>query len=630
MNSHLNNETNYHVLVFSNAPFHTDNTRVEFQNSFSSPLVLPDKRYKIGLKYLCMDFHIEKKQIYDGVFSFEHDLIYFELTKSYKEKAEYFPSNLFHTLSTSSFQNKHHTITTFVKKFDKLFKRSAGYTQYARKIGSDRTRKFFTCHDNKDGTFTFQMQIPTNMLKYIYLSNDLVKIFNLQDVINSPNHKTYWSLKRYGTEMNYHQFYFGAYLWQHPTAQEYSLSSIIAKPLLQNNLPKILCVKVNEISSKTNFGNEEKIIAMIPLSKKEITTKYSFLKYENLNCTFHDIQLSQRLELQKLKITLENEKGEKLNLGTGQPTNIQFLCQKMNIEEHILRLSSQITNLFPNNTAANFKVNLDRLRNMNYYDYEIGLHSIFIPKIVSLPNEIRKLLYVNISFQNENFHITLHKEEKYETQDIFLDYLKSETKEKSPIEFTLFWKQKQETMFIKINCQNQEHIDSYLSTLTITMSSLLWYILTNESEIHDKLIYSENILHKIGTEFEDTLMEDIHNNSKFDFNYKDRLTPHSCAIYCDVITPHITGEMYGQILQCIPLDLYLTVEQSTTEKQLTENEQLHKMDDYYYYKPLQISYYSICQLSNIHFLLKTLDGTTLNFYDQTLKTYINVNLRKRQ
>ena len=472
------------------------------------------------------------------------------------------------------------------------------------------------------------MHLPLNILKYIWLSDDLVKIFNLQDVINSPNHKNYWTHERYGTMAYYWRFFSGGFLWQHPSAQEYSLSSIITKPLLQNNLPKILCVKVNEISSKTNFGNEEKIIAMIPLSKKEITTKYSFLKYENQNCTFHDIQLSQRLELQKLKITLENEKGEKLNLGTGQPTSIQFLCQKMNSEEHILRLSSQTTDLFPNNTASNFEVNLDRLRNMKYHDYEIGLHSIFIPKIVSVPDEIRKLLYVTISFQNENFHITLHKEEKYETLDIFLDYLKSETKSKSSIEFTLFWKQ--ETIRIKINLTKQEHIDSLFSTLNITMSPLLWYIITNESETYDKLIYSRDIKHKFGTEFEDTVMADIHSNSKFDFNYKDRMTPHSCAIYCDAITPHITGEIYGQILQCIPLDIYLTVEQSTTEKQLNENEKLHTMNDYYYYKPLQISYYSIYQLSNFHFLLKTLDGTTLNFFDRALKTYINVNLRKRQ
>ena len=618
MNSHLNTETHYHISTFSNAPFHKDNTRVCFQNTFASPLVLPDNEYKIGLKYVSMDFNVYESDVHTKILNTDLPILDIVLTTEYQRKSNFRPNpNTPLQLIPSYFNSDIHTMSTFTKKLNKLFKALIRYDAY-----SDQKRAFFSCVENVDGSNTIQIRIGTDIAKSIAFSEPLINLLNLGNKIY--NHKD-WQKDKY---THYWRYFLTKLAFLNPKRKiDFTMNSVVKKQLVQNNLPKLIFVKVDQISSTVNLGQFEKVIAMIPISKDNLVKKYSFLKYENLQCSLHNIQLSQHLELQKLKITLENEKGQQLHLKPGQATYVQFLIQKTMTENNILRISSETTDLFPNNTASEFQINLSHLLNMNYHDYEMGFHSIFIPKIVTLSDDVKTQFYMTLNYLNKDYKITLNNIDKHcDTLDNVLKYIKKESKKQTPIEFT-FIPNALESQYIEIslNRHKREKI-SGKDKIKIETSPLLWYTLTNISKLENVLVYHNIKLTSYSYDDFLSVEEDV----LFDFNFKDRLTPHTCAIYCDAITPHITGELYGQILQCIPIDVILTMKQSNNTKQIAENKELDSQDDYYFYKPQEISYYSLCQLLNMHFILKTLDGNSIKFHNSTLKTYINVMLKRKQ
>ena len=654
MNSHLNTESQIHILSISNTPFHPENTRVNFRNTFSTPLLLPNENYEIGLKTIGFDLKFHEKDISKKLFSFPHDIIQFEVNDSmwYHHNHDYEPDTKktenFYAIESSEFDDDMHTYPTFIKTLNNKMK--ALFCSHKQRYSH------FSCVENSDGSFTFSCRLRGSLFKSIIFSEEFIKLLKLEKLFTDRK----WRKIDFTEKLKYWRFSFATstsnFLMQQQQKpkQRYfftlELNSVIRQQITYTNLPKFIIVKLHELTSTAiNFGDNEKIITMLPITKKNISADYTCYKYENVNNTFHKIK-TKNSEIHGFEITLENENHELLKLQPGQPTIIQFLLKEMSVDHHIIRVSSQPSQNFPDNTAANFTVDLQHLHNVieNYHDYEIGLHSIFLPKLLSLTENINDYFYIVIQYCSEIYKVILDfKHSNFELTNLFIGEIPTQTKRQSPLELTFSKRDTAiDTLFITINRHKREDlsevrnnisIDKYstgemhhklkiFNDLKIHLSPYLWYILTNKVVTEDKEIYSGEISDRIGNTFEvDSTVDDFELN----FNIKDRLTPHFCLLNCDAINPHIVCETYDQILQCIPLDVVLTAPHSNKSTQLQINKELNAIDSYYYYRPEEISYYSLCKILNMQFCLQDTDGNQLSFRDKQLHTYLTLNLKRK-
>ena len=625
MNSHLNTESQIHILAISNASFHSKNTRVNFQNTFSTPLLLPNENYEIGLKTIGFDLKFHKKDISCNLFKFHHDLIQFQLSDNYISKhRNSVREDNFYAIHTSVFDNNKdkHTYLTFIKTLNDTFGDLLG--DYFKK------KSFFSCVENDDGSVTFSCRLTSDVFKKIVISEALIKLLKLEKIFNDKK----WFKIKFGEKLKYWRFNFYKaipdFLRSTKDKITLTLNSVIKEHFIYTKLPKFIIVKLHELTStEINFGEHDKIIAMLPIKRSHASSEFASFKYENINNTFHKIK-TKNSEIHGFKITLENENHKVLKLQPGQPTVIQLLLKEMGVDHHIIRFSSHPSIHFPKNTSSNFGINLQHLHNVitNYHEYEIGLHSIFLPKLLSLPKTDKEYFYIMLKYMKKSYKIELEPNAyMFELSSLF-SQISIQSKKQSPLELTFAtYTNVKNILKIKINRYKRENITNtnfQSSMVTIKFSPYLWYVLTNTVSKIDKEIYSESVSSQIEYDVETTVQD-----FELNFNFKERLTPHFCFLNCDGINPHIVGESYDQVFQCIPIDVELTLPHPDYKNQIEINKKNELIDSYFYYKPEEISYFSICKIHNMHFILKNLDGFELSFLNKNLNTYLTLNLRKK-
>lgn len=357
--------TSSNIILFSNADQkrHPHNTRSSFTNTLPQPIDFSSEECEVGLSAIYIDLLFSK-----------------------------IPSNLVN-LSYPSLMLQQ--VEDYEDGLEKLIPFSANTFEYVNSVG--------------DLSWLFGRLIGTSRKVQIISQSDKIKIM-FSGYVLAMNIKVANWLK---IDLNdYERTMVGTsgeeWVWLK------SAFSINKKTILNSPYPQNINVVLSEIQPTLTSDGYKQIITSIPQSLYESN--------KQLSLEFKDVQFYklQRSVLSSLSIQLTNEKNEPLKLGHGQGTVVSLTVkQKMDSTFWVTVRSTDNKDVYPNNSASNFIVELPRLLHLDPNSWETALSTAEIPTSINLQPYLDSDFAV---FQTRDVYELLNKSPIYNDTN-FLDEL---------------------------------------------------------------------------------------------------------------------------------------------------------------------------------------------------------------
>ena len=307
--------------------------------------------------------------------------------------------------------------------------------------------------------------------------------------------------------------------------------------------------------------------------------------------------------LERLTITLRDEKSELLHLFTSQSTVVKLKFKKMqNKEAFVTRFASTDSeNIYPENRANKFRVQLPHVLDLESGQWEVALSSIHYPEKLSIANILRNkknfwmqiLTPANndarISNRNIRFNFATLAEEVDNVTDL-LNRINNAVRQAF-----------HGLGILRLTLEQDQSISYSASMLTLRLSPLMAKLMGNLAVTND-MDY-----------FELVSVENPENGRFPGQADLSRCLPNNLLLHSDFIKPILVGGAYSKTLKLIP-----RLGEETGEKYRT-----------YYSHHLDFVNLGINKISTVEFSLTDISGYPITFQDDDSVTHLNILFRMK-
>lgn len=366
------------------------------------------------------------------------------------------------------------------------------------------------------------------------------------------------------------------FLGYHSTAKKFArIDSDVF--ILEKNYPKLVKIYCNEIEPQI-FNNTFSKDLLIFSPDFQATDDFFFKEVESpdfvplINTTISDIT-----------IKLTDEKNEQLNIEKGHATIIKLRLRKMDRfkKSFNVRLSSEKTALFPENTNYNFKVKLPNFIDLSEGNWRVCLNSINHPAKFStmLVEDYDRMIIFREKGNKEVYQLLFESNLTYDEERLFSDldlFLKSN-------EIGYLFDESNGQKSIHITKPGKLVISRYIGAI-LGLGQDYTKHFVYESYQKDTDMRSWDV-----TKESPKIVQSVKNT---DLNI---LKPNYIMVYSDIVKSTIIAGDFAKILKIIPLkatDLNYVIQEFRT-KEFTELERT--------------------QLDVIEINLRSHDGAFINF-----------------
>jgi len=346
--------------------------------------------------------------------------------------------------------------------------------------------------------------------------------------------------------------------------------------------PEVIKVLLEEIKQGLSASGNHRDLAIIPFNTSETDSSF-----------YHEViqkeyfPLASNL-LQNLTVKLVDEDGDELQVLPAHPTFIKLKFKNMSSQSFILRLSSKdSTDIYTDNTASNFRIQLPRLMMLTGNRWEVALSTINFPSRISIGDYLSHLdLWIEIETENGwNEWGLAH------TINLKNNYLSNYEELQAAINDNTFIFGNIRLFEIFIDKQRKVLYNSR-TEMRIRMSPMLATILGANNHLF--ATGDNDRRRQIGT-------ADI-----------QACLPNAMSLYSDFTSPIIAGGKYCKMLKFIPL-LRNQLELPTVS-----------------YESQHMDFVNLptTELQSLQFDLRDGSGIPLKFQNNKLVTYVNLLFRK--
>ena len=360
----------------------------------------------------------------------------------------------------------------------------------------------------------------------------------------------------------------------------------------EDKVPSFVKLHLKEMKPTLSGSGFHQDIAVIPYKQPEADQQLFF--YEASQKEYY--KLSDE-NLQSLTLKLCEENNEELKLISGQPTFVKLKFRNMDSSGSFqVRLSSQdSSNIFPENTSSNFRVQLPRELMLDRNNWEVALTTFNYPaKIDHTVFLTPKDFWLRIVFnsQEPNWQSTTFNFERTE--------LVSGTTIASAISNKVAAKYGENVLKASILIGGRMQFETFARAVTLHMSPLFARV------IGDVVVSPPQKFHE-GT---------IQKSSKASLPGNVNLScclPQNVLLHCDIVSPTITGGKYCNVLKLVPISL------GKRERNFTSYVSQH----------LDFVDVASDRVQNIEFRVQTADGDQVQFSDPTAPSYVTIMFRRK-
>jgi hypothetical protein len=353
-------------------------------------------------------------------------------------------------------------------------------------------------------------------------------------------------------------------------------------------LPKMIKIQLGEMKLSLSSSGNHQDLAIIPFDRpqnyinfyREVTQKEYFHLNSNL--------------IQTLSIKLTDEKGDELQLISPRPTFVKLKFKNMSSSSFLLRLSSSdSTNIYTDNTAESFRIQLPRLTSLTGQNWQVALSSIIYPSQISVKDYLAdQELWIELVMKDAwgqwfRRHKIDLKNEAIENNEHLQFLINTQARARrygNNFEITI----DRITKMANFKC-----VGELIVRMSPTMTSILG---SNTCEI----IANNEKKKQIG-------IVDI-----------NRCMPSNLLLYSDFTSPIIVGGKYHKLLKFIPI---------------LENFQLAdgSVSSYVSYESHHMDFVDVptTDLESLQFDLRDAAGKKLTFTNKNVATIVNLLFRKK-
>ena len=383
----------------------------------------------------------------------------------------------------------------------------------------------------------------SNAYMYKY-ENTLVKFKN--DIINNylPAHKSKWflALESLGFNATFTQ---------------------------SSDIPKIIKVISPNVKSVLKNGSYCKEIGIISLLKSDIG-KYYFKQFLSLE----NFELQDQIP-DCIEINLVDQFDKPLNLDFGAATFVKLHLTSSKMNKFHLRITSEKNNIFSENSANKFDVELVKKIKFLNENPKMALTSIILWDSIYYSSDLDLRFKVKEGVNTHKFIVN----KSITNFNELLEDVKQKMKE-----------------WIDIEIKNEKYIIKGKKNTSLHFSRDLAFMFGWSNIQHGKAM-------KI------TMLK----NKKFTPKYKKQsisLFPSHLFLYCNITKPSMVGDGLHQLLKVIPIPNQRNEDYRAIEFEHEE------------YLPITIS-----ELKYLHFELRSHSGSLIEFSNKNALTFINITFK---
>lgn len=362
----------------------------------------------------------------------------------------------------------------------------------------------------------------------------------------------------------------------------------------QETTPNFIKIKLAELKPNLSGGGFNKELALIPFPKESTTSSLTW--YEVKNKEYFKLASSC---LSNISVELSTNTNNSLDLLPGSETILKLKFKNMQGQSSfITRLQSNDSlNIYPNNNAAFFRIQLPHSINFNDNNWQVALSSIHYPNCLKVCDFLNQNAYwIEIRVDNEN--------EDDEQRIVRISFEDVEVHNVINIRNVI-----QE----KINTSLGNNIIEFGTTPTEELAVSVFKNLTLRFSHKFNSIF-EVFIHKEYKPYYDIPLQAGYQGVLPGQINLNKCLPQNLLLCTDFTTPIIVGDKYSNVLKLIPMPSKC----ETNEKLLSyEAQHLDFMD------------IPTNQLQTIQFDFRTLEGIPIKFKDENAVTYINLLFRKK-
>jgi hypothetical protein len=360
--------------------------------------------------------------------------------------------------------------------------------------------------------------------------------------------------------------------------------------------PNFVRVVIDEVKQSLSGGGVNRDLAIVPFTAPkgqnplfyyEVGRK-EYFPLEN-NC------------LNRLTVRLLDERGDELNLTSGQPTFVKLKFKKMDVNSSfVLRINSgNSKNIFPGNHSGHFRTQLPHTVNLSGGLWEVALLSVHFPAKVALKTYLKRadfwlsVLIPPADILSVGNSITL---------TFANDNITSGDSLKNAINTKIEQWVGPNVLTVVLS---PDGLIKFRATvkMDITLSPLLALIIADLQPKHGQMNYQIKLIEVPG-EFSASLPVDF-----------SRCLPHNLLLYTDFIKPIIVGERYSRVLKLIPM---LESDRKNVES----------------YKSYESQNLDFCLISNNNIQtmeceLRDASGEIIFFEEEDLPSYVHLLFRRK-
>ena len=359
-----------------------------------------------------------------------------------------------------------------------------------------------------------------------------------------------------------------------------------------NLIPSMIKVKLDEMKqSLSSSGNHKDLaIAQFKAPQDYVSFYHEVIKKEYF-------PLNSNL-LQTLSVKLTDEDNDELRIRYRHPTFIKLKFKSMSGSAFILRVSSRDSNnIYPENTAANFRTQLPKLMSLTGQNWQVALSSIIYPSQILLPDYLSK----------QDLWIRFEKQDADQGEFIFRYELNLKN------ERILTY----EDLVYAINTNSYRIHNRYMFRIRIDRNTLL---VTYSSRRILRITVSPILASILGLNTHQFVTNQDDDNVEIGTADIKRCMPNTLSVHTDFTSPIVAGGKYCRLLKFIPILQDLQATDGSVMS--TVSYESHHMD---------FVNLSTTELQSLQFQLRDGVGKPLVFEnnDNNAVTFINLLFQKQ-
>lgn len=430
------------------------------------------------------------------------------------------------------------------KRFIEFFKMIVEHSEKTLTMELDASNQYITMKGigkfSTDGESSINsVNIPT----FIFIHHTLAESIEIEPIEASLTNPHQYTMYKFAENMYntvaiiQNEVYYKYYL--HKGFQHLKISLLKVN---KKKIPNIIKLQFDGIRDQIfNSTTSRDLICFHPNLEHKENEDYFFHEVERK--TFYPLE-NTILDTLKFKLVDENDRLLRLNTGIATVIKLQFRKMPYFKKSFSVRLTSEISTLHPENTNANFTVELPETLYFNK-KWRVSVNTINLPNYF---NTLPPNTYVSVSYKKgtEKVRGTIRIENKVFQKAELIEYLNFRIRS--------YFKHKEPLVTFEENIQQGEYhptcvIKIHRKDLTLSMSKnlalLLGYGAADFVEAKGLFfkVWDNNTLSSKG--YHEIRMRDSINVKYF--------APSYIMLYSNIVTPTIIGGTYTNILKIFPI-----------------------------------------------------------------------------